>query len=128
MVCREVRMVNEDEIRARVEAADRERNQARADAAAWIAAEVEKRSKLRAELAELEAAIAAAVAESASIMTLAELSAFTGVAASELVSTPEPGSGGRAVRQTRAKKVAPRKRRSIVPPASPDSVAISSDF
>jgi len=92
-------MVTADEIRARVEAADKERIQARADTAAKIAANIEKRRNVLAELAEVDAAIAAGLADSTAIMTLAELSAFTGIAVSDLAPGTTPGRGGRSGRQ-----------------------------
>jgi len=121
-------MATEDEIRARVEAADQSRLAARADAAIKIAAAVEKRTTLRTELAEVDAAIAAAVAESGSVMTLAELSAFTGIDESELVPAATADDSTRRGRAPRRKTAGARKVRSAIAPASPDSVAVSSDF
>ncbi len=115
-------MVTADEIRARVEAADKERIQARADAAARIAADIDKRSKVRAELAEIDAAITAGLAESTAIMTLAELSAFTGIVVSDL--TPGTTPSGRGGRQPRRKAAGTRKSRA----ASTAAVPVSSDF
>jgi len=77
-------MVTTDEIRQRVEAADRARVQSRADAAAAIATAVEQRTTLRAQLAELEASIATQVKDSAAVMTLEELAEFTGIPVGEL--------------------------------------------
>ena len=77
-------MVTADEIRKRVEEADRARVQSRADAAAAIATAFEQRTKVRAELAELEAAIAAQVKASEAVMTLGELAEFTGIPVTEL--------------------------------------------
>jgi len=45
-----------------VEAADKSRSQARAEAAAKIAADIERRTRVRAELAEIDAAITAGLA------------------------------------------------------------------
>ena len=73
-------MATEDEIRARVQAADMSRSQARAEAAARIAAYVIRRKKAKAELDEIESAMALAVTESSAIMTVAELAEFIGVA------------------------------------------------
>ena len=77
-------MVTAAEIRARVETADRARIQTRADAAAGVAADVERRKVTLAELAEIEAAIATGVSESAAVMTLRELAEFTGIPEREL--------------------------------------------
>ena len=80
-------MVTADEIRQRVEAADRARQQSRADAAASIASAVEQRTKVRAELAELDTSIAAQISASAAVLTLEELAEFTGIPVSELRTT-----------------------------------------
>lgn len=115
-------MVTADEVRARVEAADKERIQARADAAAKIAVNIDKRSKVRAELAEIDAAITAGLAEATAIMTLAELSAFTSIAVADL--TPGTTPSGRGGRQPRRKAAGTRKSRA----ATTSPVAVSSDF
>ena len=111
-------MVTAEEIRARVAAADQERVKARSDAAAKIAAEVERRAKVRAELAEIDAAI----------MTLAELSEFTGIPVAELSPTAvNTVGGGRRPARRKAKIAGVRKSRSAASDsASP--VAVSSDF
>ena len=111
-------MVTADEIRARVEAADKDRIQARADAAAKIAADIERRTKVRAELAEIDAAITAGLADAAAIMTLAELSAFTGIPEADLSPATSAGNGGRRGRQPRRKAVGTRKSRAAVTPAA----------
>ena len=121
-------MVTADEIRARVEAADKDRIQARADAAAKIAADVERRTKVRAELAEIDAAITAGLADAAAIMTLAELSAFTGIPEAELSPVAVTVNGGRHGRQPRRKSVAARKSRAVVTPAASAPVSVSSDY
>ena len=77
-------MVTADEIRARVEAADRARIQARADTAAEIAADVERRTTVAAELAEIDASLTARIDAAAAVMTLAELAEFTGIPETEL--------------------------------------------
>jgi hypothetical protein len=121
-------MVTADEIRARVEAADKSRIQARADAAAKIAADIERRTKVRAELAEVDAAITAGLADAAAIMTLAELSAFTGIPEADLAPATGPVNGGRHGRQPRRKSAGTRKSRAVVTPASSAAVTVSSDY
>ena len=98
-------MVTADEIRKRVEAADRDRIQSRADAAAAIAAAVEQRTKIRAELAELEATIANRIKASEAVMSLAELAEFTGIPITELRAN---GLGARSRKATRS--TSPRRR------------------
>ena len=122
-------MVTADEIRARVEAADKIRIQARADAAARIAADIERRTRARAELAEIDAAVAAGLAESAAIMTLAELSEFTGISMSELSPPIIAPDNGRTRRPSRRK--APGRARRSPPAAVADAAApvtVSSDY
>jgi hypothetical protein len=121
-------MVTADEIRARVEAADKDRIQARADAAARIAADIERRTTVRAELAQIDAAITAALADAAAIMTLAELSAFTGIPEADLSPATGVGDGGRRGRQPRRKTVGTRKSRAAVAPGASAPVAVSSDY
>lgn len=121
-----VRMVTEDEIRARVQAADLSRSQARAEAAAKIAAYVIRRRTARAELAEIESAISAAVADAADIMTVAELSEFIGVAQSELLPL-DTASDVLPRRQARRKAAGARRIRPAAAP-SDSPVARSSDF
>ena len=121
-------MVTEDEIRARVQAADMSRSQARAEAAAKIAAYVIRRKKSLAELEEIESAIAGAVAESSAIMTVAELAEFIGVTQSELMPPAETPTEGTPRRQARRKAVGTRKIRPAKGSASEATVAVSSDF
>ncbi len=120
-------MVTEDEIRARVQAADLSRSQARAEAAAKIAAYVIRRKKARAELAEIDTALAAAVAESSDIMTVAELSEFIGVAQSELLPMAAPADAVPR-RQARRKAAGSRRIRPAAVPSTDATVAVSSDF
>lgn len=120
-------MVTADEIRARVEVADKDRIQARADAAAKIAADIERRTKVRAELADIDTAIQAGLAESAAIMTLAELSEFTGIPEAEL-SPPSSTSSADRPRRSSRRKVGARKSRPAPLPGSSTSVAVSSDY
>lgn len=120
--------MTENEIRARVQAADMSRSQARAEAAAKIAAYVIRRKRARAELDEIDSAIAVAVAESSAIMTVAELAEFIGVAPSELVPAVETSSAGIPRRQARRKAAGTRKTRTAAVPASESPVAVSSDF
>lgn len=122
-------MVTADEIRARVEAADKDRIRARADTAAKIASQIEQRGKVRAELAEIDAAITAGIAESAAIMTLTELSEFTGISMAELAPAPETTTGGRRGRQPRRKTTSARRSRSVTTPdGAPAPVTTSSDY
>ena len=93
-------MVTTDEIRKRVEAADHARVQSRADAAAAIATAVEERTKLRAQLAELEASIATQVKESAAVMTPDELAEFTGIPVAELRPAGRPALTRKTGRST----------------------------
>ena len=93
-------MVTTNEIRKRVEDADRDRIKRRADAAEAIAAAVEQRTKARAALAELEASIAAQVKESEAVMSLDELAKFTGLPLAELRSTGRGARSGKTGRST----------------------------
>jgi hypothetical protein len=120
-------MVTAEEIRARVEAADKDRIRARADAAARIAVYVEKRAQVRAQLAEIDAAITAGLADAAAIMTVAELSTFTGISETELNPPPVPPAGGRYGRAPR-RKVGARKTRPVVAPPGTAPVTVSSDY
>jgi len=117
-------MVTAAEICARVETADRARIQTRADAAARVAADVERRKVTLAELAEIEAAIATGVSESAAVMTLRELAEFTGIPQRELRVAGRGAGDGSARRSTRRKPAAtsPRARKDASPPttAPPD--------
>ena len=121
-------MVTAEEIRARVEAADKDRIQARADTAAKIAADIDKRNKVLAELAEIDAAIATGLADSTAIMTVAELSAFTGIPVSDLAPGTALARGGRGGRQPRRKTAGARKSRAVTSSTSTPPVAVSSDF
>ncbi|HEY5840685.1 MAG TPA: hypothetical protein VIU87_04310 [Mycobacterium sp.] len=117
-------MATEDEIRARVEAADQARIQVRADIAAKVATLFGKQAQLRDELSETESLLAAALVESDSVMTRAELSTFTGVEDAQL----RPDAATETGRQRSRKSAGTRKSRQNHPktPASP--IAISSDF
>lgn len=99
-------MVTAEEIRKRVETSDRARIQRRADAAEAIAAAVERRTGLRAELADLDASITQQVRDSAAVMTVDELAEFTGIPTTELGTT---GRGPRGRKPARANS--PRGRR-----------------
>ena len=98
-------MVTADEIRARVEAADRARIQARADAAAEIAADVERRTTVVAELAEIDASLTARIDAAAAVMTLAELAEFTGIPETELRAVGSRTGASRPRRMARGKSV-----------------------
>ncbi len=80
---------------------------------------------MRAELAEIDAAITAGLAEAAAIMTLAELSAFTGIPEADLSPTTTTGNGGR---QPRRKAAGTRRSRAVVTPAASAPVTVSSDY
>jgi len=99
----DARMVTADEIRARVEAADRARGHARADAAAQIAADVERRTTVAAELAEIDASLTARIDAAAAVMTLAELAEFTGIPETELRAVGSRTGESRSRRTTRGK-------------------------
>ena len=121
-------MVTADEIRKRVEAADRARVQSRADAPAAIATAVEQRTKVRAELAELEAAIATQVKASEAVMSLDELAEFTGIPETELRADGRRAGESRSRRTARGKSVrgksttrAARSRRGAVAPLPADT-------
>src|SRR5664279_794863 len=98
-------MVTADEIRARVEVADRARIQARADAAAEIAADVERRTTVVAELAEIDASLTARIDAAAAVMTLAELAEFTGIPETELRAVGSRTGASRSRRTARSKSV-----------------------
>jgi hypothetical protein len=117
-------MATEDEIRARVEAADRARIQVRADIAAKIATLFAKRAQLRDALSETESLLAAALVESDSVMTRAELSSFTGVEDTQLSPEAEAETG----RQRSRKSAGARKGRQNHPNTPASTIAISSDF
>lgn len=102
------RMVTTDEIRKRVEAADQARIKSRADAAEAIATAVERRTALRAELAELDASITAQVRESAAVITIDELAEFTGIPIAELGAQTRAGRGRKNARSTSPRGRLPR--------------------
>ena len=121
-------MVTADEIRARVEAADRARIQARADAAAQIAADVERRTTVVAELAAIDASLTARIDAAAAVMTLAELAEFTGIPETELRAVGRRAGESRSRRTARGKSVrgksttrAARSRRGAVAPLPADT-------
>ena len=121
-------MVTAEEIRARVEAADRARIQARADAAAQIAADVERRTTVVAELAEIDASLTARIDAAAAVMTLAELAEFTGIPETELRAVGRRNGESRSRKTARGKSVrgksttrAARSRRGAVAPLPADT-------
>ena len=121
-------MVTAEEIRARVEAADRARIQARADAAAQIAADVERRRTVVAELAEIDASLTARIDAAAAVMTLAELAEFTGIPETELRAAGRHSGESRSRTTRRGTSVrgksttrAARSRRGAVAPVPADS-------
>ena len=116
-------MVTAEEIRARVEATDRARIQARADAAAQIAADVERRRTVVAELTEIDASLTARIDAAAAVMTLAELAEFTGIPETELRAVGSRTGDSRSRRTARGKSTrgksttrAARSRRGAVAP------------
>ena len=122
-------MVTADEIRARVEAADRARIQARADTAAEIAADVERRTTVAAELAEIDASLTARIDAAAAVMTLAELAEFTGIPETELravgsrtgESRSRRTAGGGKSQRGKSTTRAARSRRGAVAPLPADT-------
>jgi len=121
-------MVTAEEIRARVEATDRARIQARADAAAQIAADVERRRTVVAELAEIDASLTARIDAAAAVMTLAELAEFTGIPETELRAAGRHSGESRSRTTRRGTSVrgksttrAARSRRGAVAPVPADS-------
>ena len=130
-------MVTADEIRARVEAADRARVHARADAAAQIAPDVERRTTVAAELAEIDATLTARIDAAAAVMTLAELAEFTGIPETELRGAGSRTGESRSRRTTRGKTTrgksttrAARSRGAVAPlPADTDTTtdAVAAD-
>ena len=123
-------MVTADEIRARVETADRARIQARADAASQIAADVERRTTVVAELAEIDASLTARIDAAAAVMTLAELAEFTGIPETELravgsrtgESRPRRTARGKSARGKSTTRAARSRRGAVAPvPAATDT-------
>lgn len=116
-------MVTVDEIRARVEAADKVRIQARADAAAKVAEGAERRAGVARELAELNAVLAADVAAAEKVMTMAELVDFTGLSENDLAGVGAAGRGRPSRRRTTSGARTPRSRRTPAAAAAGDSPA-----
>lgn len=95
-------MVTIDEIRARVEAADKARIEQRAEAAAMVAESVQRRADLAAALAEQDAVVASALADARALLTDDELVEFTGLSPTDLPDRPVRNGrkSGRGVRKT----------------------------
>lgn len=95
-------MVTVEEIRARVEEADRARIAQRADAAARVAESVRRRAELAAALAEQDAVVTGALADARALLTDDELIDFTGLSLADLPDRPARNSrkSGRGVRKT----------------------------
>lgn len=95
-------MVTVEEIRARVEEADRARIAQRADAAARVAESVRRRAEMAAALAEQDAVVASALVDARALLTDDELVDFTGLSPADLPdrSTRNGRKGGRGVRKT----------------------------
>ena len=95
-------MVTVEEIRARVEEADKARIAQRADAAARFAESVRRRAELAAALAEQDAVVTGALADARALLNDDELIDFTGLSPADLPSRPARNSrkSGRGVRKT----------------------------
>ena len=98
-------MVTADEIRQRVERADQARAKARADTATEVATLVEKRTRARVELTDVEAAAAFAIDAAGAVMTVDELATFTGIPITELRVNGNGKVPARKVRTARVPKV-----------------------
>ena len=94
-------MVTAEEIRARVEEADKARISQRADAAARVAESVRRRAELAAALAEQDAVVAGALADARSLLTDDELVEFTGLSPADLPDRSTKGGrrGSRGARK-----------------------------
>lgn len=95
-------MVTVEEIRARVEEADKARIAQRADAAARVAESVRRRAELAASLAEQDAVVTGALADARALLTDDELMEFTGLSPSDLPDRAARNGrkSGRGVRKT----------------------------
>lgn len=95
-------MVTVEEIRARVEEADKARIAQRADAAARVAESVRRRAELAAALAEQDAVVTGALADAHALLTDEELIEFTGLSPADLPARPARNGrkSGRGVRKT----------------------------
>lgn len=102
-------MVTAEEIRARVEEADKARISQRADAAARVAESVRRRAELAAALAEQDAVVAGALADARALLTDDELVEFTGLSPADLPDRSAK-SGRRGSRG--ARKASPSRPRS----------------
>lgn len=114
-------MVTVDEIRARVEAADKARIAKRADAAARVAEGVRRRAELAAALAEQDAVLTSALTDARAVMTDDELVEFTGLSLAEL---PAPVAktvrrGGRTARKGSTGKARSTSRPGAKPATAP---------
>lgn len=121
-------MVTAEEIRSRVEAADKARIQARADAAAKVAEGAERRATIALELAEADAVLSADVAAAQQVMTMVELVNFTGLSDADLLQGQGVGGNGRG-RQSRRRNTSetrsPRPRRATPQAAVPDASPVT---
>lgn len=95
-------MVTVEEIRARVEEADKARIAQRADAAARVAESVRRRAELAAALAEQDAVVTGALADARALLTDDELIEFTGLSPADLPDRPARNGrkSGRGTRKT----------------------------
>lgn len=80
-------MVSAEDIRRRVEDADRAHIARRADAAANVGAALDDLDAAERAVEAAHASVAGAIAEATSIMTLAELAKFTGASVSKLTAS-----------------------------------------
>ena len=103
-------MVTVEEIRARVEEADKARIAQRADAAARVAESVRRRAELAAALAEQDAVVTGALADARALLTDDELIDFTGLSRADLPGRPARNDrkSGRGVRKTSTTSRRPR--------------------
>ena len=105
-------MVNAEEIRARVQAADQARIATRADRAAAVAELHSRRQAALAELHRIDTDLTAGIRAATEVMTVEELVAFADV--------PRAALAGKTVRSpTSVKARSPKTRRRTTTPSTP---------